>query len=275
MTKGWHHEPVRHGLARKGIKTGRKKNIAVKKNPVIKTLSDKLKEMPFEARIKDDYIQVKDRHGEWQDMMQVDEVKDKSIDEIQDDIDEYRYEADPQATVVYSDEEEYPHTITDWENDTDFDVKWVSTDAWRGYYDSYCPDKSWKKLHTDNILSYSADAEQLHQMDEELQEELKARGIKFARVFARSSNVFSSGYDFYVPTTYYDEVKGIAKKLAKQYRDPARYESTALTGKDPEDLTEEDKAFVTGAKLIRAGADPKTATAIAKIQLMMKKKKKS
>lgn len=161
-------------------------------------------------------------------------------------------ESEPSATVFY-DDDDTPNTIGAFHNDTgeDFDVEWHSTDPWRGYFD--VKSKKWHKVHEDAILSYSEDAENLKKFDDRLQEELLKRNIRFARVFSRSSNVFSTGYDFFVEKGKEKIVKAIAKKLAKKLRDPEAFELTALTGTDPSKATPEDKLFMEGVKRLKAG----------------------
>lgn len=162
--------------------------------------------------------------------------------------------SEPAATVFYSDEEDYPKTIGTYHDDTegDFEVKWVSTDAWRGYYD-IVPSKDWELVHTDTALSYSHDEAELKQFDDTLQKMLNKFGIKYARVFSRSSNVFSTGYDFFVEKAKATQVKGLVKLLAVKFRDPERFRFTAMTGADPSEATADDKLFVKYAGQLMAG----------------------
>lgn len=160
---------------------------------------------------------------------------------------------EPNATVFY-DGDETPHPIGNYEDTTDgdFAVSWHRTDGWRGYYDVKPSDK-WVAVHTDCILAYSEDAGELEKFDEEFKETLKAKGIRYARVFSRTSNLFSQGYDFFVEAGKEAEAQVIRIVLALKYRDPERFESTALTGADPKDQTKEDKLFVKVAKKLKAG----------------------
>lgn len=164
------------------------------------------------------------------------------------------YESDtsePAATVVYSDEDEYPHTIGDYHNDTegDFELAYHHTDAWRGHY-SVTPSKDWAELHSDAILSMSEDERELKRFDELLQEALKDLGIRYARVFTRTSNLFCSGYDFFVEKKKLKKAEGIASHLKSVLRDPVRFTTTALTGKDPKDITNTDRLFAAMASRI-------------------------
>lgn len=167
---------------------------------------------------------------------------------------------EPEATVYYNGDEEDPHTISEYSDDTDgeFTPVWHSTDAWRGYYDIK-PSKKWKLLHTDNILAYSEDAQNLEKMENELKDTLQEKGIKFAIVSSRSSNVFSQGLDTFVEAGREKEVEGIAKSLAKKYRDPSDYELTALTGADPSTATKQDRMLVEASHELAKGATPEEA----------------
>ena len=158
--------------------------------------------------------------------------------------DMFRCEAEPNATVFYNDDE-YPHYITDYDDYTegDFSTKWISTDAWRGHFD-VIPSDDWVQIHTDAILSYSYNAEQLKEFDDKLQEMLLERNIKYARVFTRSSNVFSTNHAFFVEKGKGYLVRKLKEELEQKYRDPERFMSTALTGKDPDELDENDKMFL-------------------------------
>jgi len=170
-------------------------------------------------------------------------------------------EADPEATVLYNGDEE-PHYITAYRDDTegDFITKYVRTDGWRGYFDVEPSENSdFVHAHSDQILSYSADAEELKKFDDEFQEALRNMGIKYARVFTRTSNVFCTGYDFFVDKNKILEAGAIRVMLALKYRDPERFNSTCLTGADPEDQTEHDKLFVKATKLLDEGMTPEEA----------------
>lgn len=163
--------------------------------------------------------------------------------------------SEPSATVFYNDDDS-PHIITDYEDMTegDFKVSWHRSDAWRGYYNVE-PSDDWMQAHSDCILSYSADAEELKKFDDEFQSALRSRGIRYARVFTRTSNVFSTGYDFFVEASKYDEAVAIRIVLAVKYRDPVRFNTTALTGKDPDEWMETDMLFMKAVKLVGQGLD--------------------
>jgi len=171
---------------------------------------------------------------------------------------------EPCATVYYynysnapmdeSDEEnQYPHIIGNYKDDTggDFDVEWHSTDAWRGYYE--VTSKGWVNVHSDCILSMSEDAGDLEDFDKKLTEKLNEIKIGYAKVFSRTSNVFSSGYDFFVQKEDVTKVKGIVNTLLKVHRDPEKFKFTALTGTDPSKATIEDKVFVESVDKLKKG----------------------
>ncbi|MBU2534484.1 MAG: hypothetical protein KKB37_17225, partial [Alphaproteobacteria bacterium] len=104
----------------------------------------------------------------------------------------------------------------------------------------------------------SRDAEELKQFDEELRNILTERGIRYARVFTRTSNVFSSGYDFFVHKDDFVMAEGymavltVVNRLSQQYRDDQRFTLTALTGKD--EFDEKDKLLARAYERIEEGA---------------------
>lgn len=166
--------------------------------------------------------------------------------------DMYRSEDEPVATVYY-DDDETPHEIATYRDETDGDFKasYHSTSGWRGYYD--VTSDNWTAIHSDCILSYSADAEELKKFDDAFRDALRNMGIRYARVFSRTSNVFSSGFDFFVEKGKENEAEAIRIVLAVRYRDPERFRATALTGRDPADFDEHDKLFVKAVKLLDQG----------------------
>jgi hypothetical protein len=147
--------------------------------------------------------------------------------------------SEPDATIRYFNGE--LATIGAYHNDTegDFESVWHSTDAWRGHNDIK-PSEKWKKLRDDCILAMSDDAKELKEFDDHLVEALNEKGIKWARVITRTSNLFSSGYEFFVEAKRFEEVEDIVKHLVSVYRDDDRFAMTAITGKDPPSATKED-----------------------------------
>lgn len=141
-------------------------------------------------------------------------------------------EHDPPAATVFYSTDECPFVICDCgENETDFAVRWISTDAWRGYYEvAPSPQSGWVELHDDCILAWSEDAAELAEMDKVLRAWMDEHDIPYARVFARSSNVFSQGYTMFVKKEHLDEVVGFAANLKVHFRDGARFVRTALFG---------------------------------------------
>lgn len=133
--------------------------------------------------------------------------------------------------------------------------EYVRTDGWRGYY---IPEgKGWKNLHSDCILAYSKDAEELKEFDTDIKQVLWELGYTFAVCFGTTSNVFSCRYDIMIKET---EEEGILKNMALytklmqlklKYRDPNRFRMTALTGKDKFD--DKDKLLVEASKRLEEG----------------------
>jgi len=153
-------------------------------------------------------------------------------------------ESEPNATVRYSDGNRA--TIGTYHNGTEGDFKAVyhRTDAWRGHH-YIIPSKDWKLLRDDCILSMSEDEKELKEFDDHLVEALKQKKIRWARVITRTSNLFSSGYDFFVEAKRCLEALAIAKQLTPIFRDEERFAMTAITGKDPSEADEKD--FLIGA----------------------------
>jgi hypothetical protein len=107
------------------------------------------------------------------------------------------FEDEPCATVFYS-KDKTPYIISETRNETegDFKVKWVSTDPWRGYYET--KSENYSLVNTAELLAYHESEKMLKQFDERIRELFDEHDIDYARVFARSSNVFYQNYDLYV-----------------------------------------------------------------------------
>jgi len=283
---GWFNESQRHSLARKGIRTGRKINYAEiqkgllgKKAELSKRLQTKeellksnlpgaiMEEINREVMGLSPALHQEEFWDEVNDMINdriIEKIKSgelKNQGEIDEEIQEIGRDADgiieddenePIMTVFY-DYDETPYTVGYYHDNTegDFEAEYIKTDAWRGYYEPRSD--RWVNVHSDNILSYSQDEEELKKFDDGLREELSKHGIKYARVFSRTSNVFSTGYDFFVEKDNIIPAKAIAMKLSIKYRDPERYKLTALTGKSG-GFTEDDKLLAKAYDKIKAGA---------------------
>lgn len=187
-------------------------------------------------------------------------------------------ESEPSATIYFHNyegfDEDYPYTIGHYHDNTEgeFEAKWHSTDAWRGYYE--VESKDWINVHSDVALAYSEDERELKNFDDKLKEKLDEMHIPYARVFSTTSNLFSTGYDFFVKKEDVNKVKGIIEDLKKEHRDPEKFTFTALTGKDPSEAEPEDKIFVKSAKkLMRGEPFEKVKGEALEEALKMKKKK--
>jgi len=107
------------------------------------------------------------------------------------------YEDEPCATVFYKrDDQPYVISHTKDETEGDFSVGWHSTDPWRGYYET--KSDKYALVNTAELLSYHESEEMLKNFDERIRELFDEHDIDYARVFARSSNVFYNNYDLYV-----------------------------------------------------------------------------
>jgi len=107
------------------------------------------------------------------------------------------YEDEPCATVFYG-KDDTPYTISNTRNETegDFKVEWHSTDPWRGYYEA--KSEKYALVNTAELLAYHESERMLKEFDERIREIFDEHKIDYARVFARSSNIFYKNYDLYV-----------------------------------------------------------------------------
>lgn len=107
------------------------------------------------------------------------------------------YEDERCATIIYS-KDEQPYIISKTRNETegDFRVRWHSTDPWRGYYET--SSEKYSLVNTAELLAYHESEKMLKDFDERIRELFDEHNIEYARIFARSSNVFYQNYDLYV-----------------------------------------------------------------------------
>lgn len=107
------------------------------------------------------------------------------------------YDDEPCATVFYG-KDNTPYIISNTRNETkgDFKVKWKNTDPWRGYYET--KSENYSLVNTAELLAYHESERMLKEFDDRIRELFDKHGIDYARVFARSSNVFYQNYDLYV-----------------------------------------------------------------------------
>jgi hypothetical protein len=108
------------------------------------------------------------------------------------------YYEDEACALVYYKEDVEPKVISSTRNETggDFSVEWHSTDAWRGYYET--KSQRYALVNTAELLAYHESEEMLKDFDKRIRELFNEHGIDYARVFARSSNIFYQNYDLYV-----------------------------------------------------------------------------
>ncbi|VVB58111.1 Uncharacterised protein [Candidatus Anstonella stagnisolia] len=174
-------------------------------------------------------------------------------------------EAEPIATVIYDDHKDDPVRITEYHNPTPFVIAYHRTDGWRGYYE-VTGHKGWAHVHDDNILSHSEDSKDLKSFNDKIQLFCKTEGIETAVIICRSSNLFSSGYDFFVKEHKAAEVMEFIKGLKNSgMRDPVKYNSEAITGVPYSQQTEKDKQLVLAAALVKSGVTPEQAVGTLKI----------
>jgi hypothetical protein len=107
------------------------------------------------------------------------------------------FEDEPAATVFYKGGDQ-PYVISHTRNETegDFSVQWRSIDPWRGYYET--KSNKYALVNTAELLAWHESEEMLKNFDERIRELFDEHNLDYARVFARSSNVFYQNYDLYV-----------------------------------------------------------------------------
>ena len=106
-------------------------------------------------------------------------------------------EDEPCATVFYG-KDDTPYVISHARNETDgdFGASWQSTDAWRGHYET--KSDKYELVNTAELLAYHESEQMLADFDKWIRRKFDEHDIDYARVFARSSNVFYQNYDLYV-----------------------------------------------------------------------------
>ena len=107
------------------------------------------------------------------------------------------YSNEPCATVYYG-RDETPYIISETRNETegDFSVKWRRIDPWRGYYET--SSERYSLVNTAELLAGHESEKMLKEFDKTVRELFDKFGIEYARVFARSSNIFYHNYELYV-----------------------------------------------------------------------------
>jgi len=106
-------------------------------------------------------------------------------------------EYEPCAVVYYSGDD-HPYVISETRNETggDFRLKWHSIDPWRGYYET--ESEKYVLVNTAELLADHESEKMLKEFDKRIREVFDTFGLDYARVFARTSNVFCQNYDLYV-----------------------------------------------------------------------------
>jgi hypothetical protein len=134
------------------------------------------------------------------------------------------YEDEPCATVLYEkDDQPYVISHTRDETEGDFSVSWHSTDPWRGYYET--KSEKYALVNTAELLSYHESEEMLKNFDDRIRELFDEHGLDYARVFARSSNVFYQNYDLFVKKEqeFLGRLLVVKVKAEVEYNNPKWY----------------------------------------------------
>jgi len=108
------------------------------------------------------------------------------------------YFEDEPCAIVYYKNDDQPYVISHTRNETegDFTVEWRSIDPWCGYYET--KSEKYALVNTAELLAYHESERMLKEFDKKVRELFDKHNIDYARVFARSSNVFYQNYDLYV-----------------------------------------------------------------------------
>lgn len=107
-------------------------------------------------------------------------------------------------------------------------------DGWRSYV-KVDPPEGWVSFHSDVALSGSLDSKELERFDLFVRRALVAKGVRLVRAVSITTNVFSQGVDYFVEEEHLKAADAVAGKLSAAFRDPVRFNLTAITGKDPKD----------------------------------------
>jgi len=134
------------------------------------------------------------------------------------------HEDEPCATVFYG-KDDTPYTISGTRNETDgdFGVSWHSTDPWRAYFQT--ESDKYALVNTAELLSYHESEQMLDDFDKRIRGMFDEHEIDYARVFARSSNVFYQNYDLYVRKESYLPALLLVQEAKREcgYDDPKNY----------------------------------------------------
>jgi hypothetical protein len=226
--KGWRNEPLRHSLARKGIKTGRKGYVSNPRtsNIVKQTGSDLFLDKGYgHITVKGNMILWNGKEVDYIENLTPNNTKTLTkdiIDETAETVSEYVMETEPIGTIIYSDngKEEEPFEVTPYENGLEIDTgetiefEYKRIDGWRGYYTP--KSKDYVSLHEDVILSHHHSELTLKEFDDNVSERLRNNKITYAKVFSRTSNVFSTGYDLMVKKKDKKQASIIIKQVKKE-----------------------------------------------------------
>jgi len=135
------------------------------------------------------------------------------------------YEEDEPCATVFYGNDETPYVISHARNETDgeFRTHFVHTDAWRGYFQTESDEYS--LVNTAELLAHHESEQMLADFDKRIRELYDEHGIDYARVFARSSNVFFQNYDLYVKKEQYLPAYLLVNKAKSEvdYENPKWY----------------------------------------------------
>lgn len=185
------------------------------------------------------------------------------------------YEDEPAATVFFR-RDEQPYVISGTRNETegDFSVQWRSTDPWRGYYET--KSEKYSMVNTAELLAWHESEKMLKDFDDRIRELFDKHEIDYARVFARSSNVFYQNYDLYVKREqeFLGRLLAARAKGEVDFNNPKWYRNIVFDEEALKKLTElfperQIRTDYDATKLIKELGE----NALTELQIRLKKKK--
>jgi hypothetical protein len=134
----------------------------------------------------------------------------------------YEYDLTEPPLTVYHDDDDRPYRIgyhtSDYEEEglePPFTFKWVKTDPWRGYYKAE-PKDGIKEVFSDSVLWGHESEAMLKALYDTVQRSFVVLGIRYIRVFERTSNVFCTNLTLYVMAEYKKQAEQVVE-AAKAY----------------------------------------------------------
>jgi hypothetical protein len=134
----------------------------------------------------------------------------------------YEYDLTEAPLTVYHDDDDRPYRIgyhtSDYELEglePPFTFEWVKMDGWRGYYKAV-PQNGITEVFSDAVLWGHESEAMLKALYDIVQRAFIVLGIRYIRVFERTSNLFCTNLTFYVMREYERQAEQVVE-AAKAY----------------------------------------------------------